>query len=219
MANPNHSKPIFPVILAVPAHERRLRGRDQVTFLSSYARYALALSADKSAVALETLGKDADGVPQPEKGVYWSLTHKPDYVGAIAARVPVGIDLERIRRCSEKLFKRVANTRERHLTEADPDELFFRYWTSKETVLKATGVGFKGISKCRVASVQNDHHLVVDYQDRQWPIEHCYFDGHIASVLRPNRPVEWTILDGALQPLAPELIGWPAGGHGLTPMG
>ncbi len=210
MANPTPKKPIFPVILAVPAGERALRGRDQVTFLSRYARYALELSAGKSGVALTTLAKDAGGVPQPDKGVYWSITHKPDYVGAVVAGTRIGIDLEHIRPCSEKLFKRVGNAREWHLAEADKDELFFRYWTSKETVLKATGVGFKGISKCRVASVQNDHHLVVDFQNRPWQIEHCYFDGHIASVLKPSSIVEWTILNEALQPLAPELVKLPA---------
>jgi len=214
MASPTPKKPVFPVILAVPTHERTLRGRDQVTFLSRYARHALELSADKSGVVLQTLAKDAEGVPLPEKGVYWSVTHKPDYVGAVVAATRIGIDLEHIRPCSEKLFKRVGNAREWGLAEADQDELFFRYWTSKETVLKATGVGFKGISKCRVASVQNDHHLMVAYQNRQWQIEHCYFDGHIASVLKPNSRVTWTILDEALHPLAPELIRRPAPGQG-----
>jgi len=197
---------VLPVILAVPEKERKLRGKDQVAFLSSYARYALELSANKSAVELEAPAKDADGVPLPEKGIYWSVTHKPDYVGAVVARTRIGIDLEYIRPCSEKLFKRVGNAREWQLIEADQDELFFRYWTSKETVLKATGVGFKGISKCRVVSVQNDHHLVIEFQDRRWRIEHCYFDGHIASVLNPNGNVAWTILNEKLQPLGPNRV-------------
>lgn len=209
MKSPMPEPSVFPVILAVPAHERTLRGRDQVIFLSRYARYALELSANKSAVELKAPTKNADGVPQPTNGIFWSVTHKPDYVGAVVAGKRIGIDLENIRPCSDKLFKKVGQPYEWGLSNGNREALFFRYWTSKETVLKATGVGFKGLSKCRVASVQDDYHLEINFQDRPWPIEHCYFDGHIASVLAVNSAIQWTILDEALQPLAPENIKKP----------
>jgi len=195
---------IYPVILAVPADKRELRGRDQVNFLSGYAREALALSAARSAVEWGTPVKDADGVPQPVDGVYWSLTHKPDYVGGVVARAPVGIDLEGIRPCSAKLIKRVGSDREWDLGDGDQETLFTRFWTSKETVLKASGVGFKGFSKCRVVSVPNDLHLVIDFQKHRWPIEHYYFDGYIASVLMVQEDIRWTILTADKQPWVPE---------------
>ena len=201
--------PLFPVILAVPGRERRLRGRDQVVFLSRFARYALALSAERSQGTLGPLAKNADGVPQPVNGWHWSLTHKTDYVGAVVAREPIGIDLEMIRPCSDKLFKRVANTREWQLGDTDRTTLFFRYWTSKETVLKATGVGFKGLYKCRVESISDDHHLMIEFQQNHWPIEHCYFDGHIASVLKIADGITWTVLDETLRPLGAERVRGP----------
>jgi 4'-phosphopantetheinyl transferase len=206
---------VCPVILAVPSKERRMRGKAQVDFLSRYARRALALSAAKSAVALGDLEKDTDGVPLPANGLYWSITHKPAYVGGVVAWTPIGMDVERVRPCSENLFKRVGDTREWSLAAADRDRVFFRYWTAKETVLKATGVGFKGFSRCRVAQVRDDYHLVIDFQNRQWNIEHCYFDGHIASVLSPNENVDWTILDDTLRPFAPERLKMSARGAGV----
>ena len=200
---------LFPVILAVPEQERQLRGKDQVVFLSHYARHALQLAADRSAVRLGSLDKDADGVPLPVNGVYWSITHKPQFVGAVVGRSPVGIDLESIRPCSDNLFKRVGNAHEWQLSNNDRTILFFRYWTAKETVLKATGVGFKGFSKCRVTAVPDDHHLTIDFQEQRWQIEHCFFDNHIASVLKLEGGVEWTLLDANQQPLDADLIQGP----------
>jgi 4'-phosphopantetheinyl transferase len=197
---------LFPVVLAVPEQERQLRGRDQVVFLSRYARQALQVSADRSAVRLESLAKDADGVPLPTNGIYWSITHKPQFVGAVVARSPVGIDLESIRPCSDKLFEKVGNAYEWRLSNNDRTTLFYRYWTSKETVLKATGVGFKGLSKCRVTAVHDDHHLTIDFQEQQWHIEHCFFNDHIVSVLKLKGGVEWTLLNAQHQPMAAEMI-------------
>ena len=198
--------PLFPVILAVPDRERQLRGKDQVKFLSRYARHALQLSADRSAVPFASPDKDTEGVPRPADGIYWSITHKPEYVGAVVARVPIGIDLENIRPCSDNLFKMVGTANEWQLGGDDRTTLFYRYWTAKETVLKATGVGFKGLSKCRVTSVVDDYHLAIEFQDKRWHIEHCYFDRHIVSVLALKGGIEWTLLDAKQQSLAAERV-------------
>ncbi|QTA91115.1 4'-phosphopantetheinyl transferase family protein [Desulfonema magnum] len=187
MIQPNETKTIYPVILTVPLKDRDLRGRSKVSSLSRHARHALKISAEKSGYELKQtndLLKDEHGAPLPVDGKYWSVTHKPEYVGGVIASGRIGIDIEKIRPCSALLFKRIADDSEWGLTDAESFKLFFRYWTSKEAVLKASGTGIKGLPKCKVTQITDDHHLIIEYSDKKWLIEHFYFDGHIASVVK-----------------------------------
>lgn len=184
---------VYPVILAVPEQERCLRGRDRVKYLSEYARYALELSAEKSRIHIGDLLKDKNGAPLPFNGKYWSLAHKPEYVAGVVAPARIGIDLEEIRPCSEALFRKIAAENEWELTVSDSINSFFRYWTSKEAVLKAAGTGLKGLSRCRIKRVLNDNHLIINYLDQEWAIEHIYFDRHIASVVENMFNIKWIL--------------------------
>ena len=191
----NQNRVIYPVILAVPDKDRRLTGREMVVNLSYHARRALEISARKSSVHLSDLLKDENGAPLPFDGNCWSLTHKPSYVGGVIAPKRVGIDIEKIRPCSKGLFKKTAHDREWALSDTDPFELFYRYWTSKESVLKASGTGIRDLSKCRISRIIDDYNLIVDYDDKKWFIEHFLFDNHVASVVKSNCNVEWTLLN------------------------
>ena len=184
---------LYPVILAVPDKEQKLTGREKVANLSNHARRALEISAQKSCIELGDLTKNENGAPLPFGGNYWSLTHKPRYVGGVIAPTQIGIDIEKIRPCSKALFRKTANESEWGLSDADSFKLFFRYWTSKESVLKASGTGIRDLSKCRIVQIIDHNHLVINYEDRKWLIEHLYFDGHIASVVKNDFDVEWTI--------------------------
>ena len=184
---------IYPVIIAVPEKDRQLSGRAKVTSLSRRARQALEISARKNGIVPPELLKDEHGAPLPFNGTYWSLTHKIRYVGAVVAFARTGIDIEQIRPCSNALCKKTADKTEWGLADNHSPALFFRYWTSKECVLKATGTGIKDLSKCRIAAILDDHNLVIDYQDKRWRVEHSFFDGHIASVVKNEFEVQWTI--------------------------
>jgi 4'-phosphopantetheinyl transferase len=185
---------IYPVILAVPEADRHRKPRERVKYLSRHARRALEISAKKSGVVVGDLVKDKHGAPVPFAGNFWSLTHKPAYVGAVIATKQVGIDIEKIRACSPALFKKVATDGEWNLINEDADKLFFRYWTAKEATLKATGVGIRDLSKCRIVQIVDAEHLIVDYQDKAWIVEHFFFNGHIASVVTCDMDVEWILL-------------------------
>ena len=185
---------IYPVILAVPEKIRQLTGKNKVLSLSKHARQALAISAGKSSIHLGDLLKDKSGAPLPFNGNYWSLTHKPDYVGGVVASTRIGIDIEKIRQCSEALFSKTAGKKEWGLINTDPIKLFFRYWTSKESVLKATGTGLKDLSKCIITKVIDENNLFIDYKEKEWLIEHFYFDGHIASVTKNSFNIKWSLI-------------------------
>lgn len=183
---------IYPVILPVPAEARGLTPRRRVLFLSRHAREALRRSAERLQVDLGPLEKDPRGAPLPCQGYFWSVTHKPDYVGGLLAPAPVGMDLEKIKPASAALFHKTASEEEWALSDGSPREtLFFRYWTAKEAVLKIGGEGIKDLSRCRIREVPDEAHLLVDYRGTTWPVEHIIFDGHVASVAGIGLRLEW----------------------------
>jgi 4'-phosphopantetheinyl transferase len=186
---------LFPYLIAVPRTIEGLDPRARVRYLSHHSRRALHLSARKSDVRIEALAKDENNAPLPVNGVYWSVSHKPSFVAAVVAPFSVGIDLEPVRPCSEALFGKVASTAEWNLANVGAAELvtFFRFWTSKEAVLKASGTGLKDLSICRIHKIFSDRLLSVRYRGRSWLIEHLYFENHIASIVKNDFEVHWSV--------------------------
>lgn len=188
---------IYPVILPVPRDVADFEPRERVKFLSRHARLALTLSAQRSNIQLGELEQDENGVPLPCNDNYWSITHKGKYVGGLVAPTPTGIDIEQIRECSRGLFAKTAKDREWDLAAPEERSLktFFRYWTSKEALVKTSGTGLKDLLKCQVTGVIDDRHLNIRYSGRQWLIEHFYFDDHIASIVQNAYRIEWTLAE------------------------
>ena len=183
---------LYPVVRAVPPAGRNLSGKAQVDFLRRYARQAVAHSARSLDLSIDVFNTDEKGAPLPADGVYWSLSHKPDYVAGIAARHPTGIDIEKIRPVGRRLFAKVIDESERKLLDGDPNFLFFRFWTAKEVVLKRMGIGLAGLSKCRVHAVTDDRRLIVTYEKERFEVAQTFFDGHVAAVLKETgEAVEW----------------------------
>jgi 4'-phosphopantetheinyl transferase len=193
--NPFRNHTICPVILRVPPEVAEFQPKERVIFLSRHAREALRLSAAKSGVRLAKLVKDENGVPQPCDGTFWSVTHKTQYVAGVTAPTPTGIDVERIRSFSDGLFNKTASEREWELADMakEPVMAFFRFWTAKEAVLKATGIGIKDLLKCRVHQIIDDKHLRIHYEGQDWLIEHFVFDRHIASIVQNQYSIDWSI--------------------------
>ena len=196
------SKIIFPVILEVPESERNLNGRKKVEALSALARFALEISSRKSGINLGSLIKNEEGAPVPFDGNFWSITHKTEYVGGVIAQTETGIDIEKIKPCSKALCNKIAGPREWALSDSDREILFFRFWTSKEAVLKAEGKGISGLSDCRIEKILSDRSLVVKYKNKIWEIRHYFFGSHIASVVTNGFDVEWSLLSD-LSPIVP----------------
>ncbi len=186
------NRTIYPVILAVPDAVKKLTPKERVRFLSGHARRAVEISAEKSRIILGKLVQDERNAPLPFNGNFWSITHKPEYVGAVVAPSPIGIDIEKICARTESLFHKTASDAEWALADVTATT-FFRYWTAKEAVLKAAGTGLKDLSKCRIIQISNDHHLALEYNDKKWKVEHHFFNGHIASVTKNNFQIDWTI--------------------------
>ena len=190
-----YNQALYPVILPVPAEVQGFKPKDRVIFLSRYARRALLKSAERSAICPGDLLKDENGMPLPFDGTFWSITHKTQYVAGVVAPTPIGIDIEKIRDFSQGLCKKTATDREWALANTEGESLltFFRFWTSKEAVLKATGIGIKDLLKCQVRQIPDDRHLAIHYEGKDWLIEHFFFDQHIASIVQNSFHIVWTI--------------------------
>jgi 4'-phosphopantetheinyl transferase len=185
---------LYPVVLAVPAHVRNITGREKVVFLSRFAREALKYSADLQNIDLPVLEKDTNGTPVPVNDIFWSISHKPEYVAGVVAPSKTGIDIEKIRPVSGGLFQKTAQPHEWSLSFSHSDEnLFFRYWTAKEAVLKAVGTGIADLLKCQVYQIPDDNHMVLEYKGQQWWVEHVFWENHIAAVVQNDLPIQWII--------------------------
>jgi len=184
---------LHPVILPVTAAQRGLKGPEKVRHLSARARRALALSAARSGVALPHLPKDDRGAPLPVNGVYWSISHKSDYVAGVVSLDPVGIDLEEIRTFSEGVRRKIADEAEWALSSEDPQRRFFRFWTAKEAVLKAAGTGLSGLSGCRVQSVPDGRRVMLSFRGVPVTVAHFFFDRHVAAMVQNAHRIEWSL--------------------------
>ncbi len=191
----DNKNPIYPIILSVPKNSRKKVAKKKVRALRQRAREALEISARKSGVVLGELKKNKNGAPLPINGIYWSLTHKSKYVAAVTCPEQIGIDIEEIRPCPAPLFDTIADSREWRLIDDDKFKSFFRYWTSKEATLKAVGTGLAELSKCHIERVIDDGHLITQHRGVRFHIEHHFFKGHIASIVKNSFQIIWTLLD------------------------
>lgn len=167
-------------------------GRDKVKSLSRYAREALNRSARYGGHTLGPLVKDDRGAPLPSNGIHWSLTHKVRYVAAVTAPCRVGIDIERIKPCSQRIYERLADPQEWGLAPEVTEPLFFRFWTAKEAVLKAVSKGLVGLTQCRIHRILDDTRLELSYDGGIWTVvQHWIEDDHIVAVTASNEAVEW----------------------------
>lgn len=75
--------------------------------------------------------------------IYFNLSHTLGYVACAISRTEVGIDVEKVRPYRKVAASKVCTPLEQALItqSKDPNEMFFRLWTLKESIVKAEGTG------------------------------------------------------------------------------
>jgi len=105
---------------------------------------------------------------------------------------PIGIDIEEIKPRNEELYGYVAGESEWALSDRSW-EAFFLYWTAKEAVLKAFGVGLSHLKKARIHARLGTDYLLVDYDSRLWPVRHFRFQDHVVALMHDDHEVVWSL--------------------------
>jgi 4'-phosphopantetheinyl transferase len=136
------------------AHERdrlaRLRRpADRARYLAAHALARLVLAGGGAAAARLRFDRScrcgvAHGKPALPGGPGFSLTHSGELAGvAVRPDGPVGLDVEQVRALAglPALAAHVHSPAELARGAAPDPAAFFRTWTRKEALLKATGVG------------------------------------------------------------------------------
>lgn len=156
--------PVEPVtapglVALLDAHERERLGRfrrpaDAARYLAAHALTRLVLGVAPAADVFDRTCRcgQPHGKPTLHGGPAFSFTHAGDVVGvAVSMLGPVGLDVEQPRPMAD--LAAVA----RHIGAPAEPEGFFRAWTRKEALLKATG---EGLSSPMDAIVLDDDGVV-----------------------------------------------------------
>ncbi|MDD6094375.1 MAG: 4'-phosphopantetheinyl transferase superfamily protein [Clostridia bacterium] len=138
---------------SVPPHRRQKvdrckNPRDKYLSLGAYLllRYGLRNTGIDPLPSRLSYGEQ--GKPFFEDcGVRFNLSHSGDYAICALSPTDVGCDIEKIALCPMEIARRFFTEDEYREIKAQPegemrDGLFYRYWTLKESFIKATGQGF-----------------------------------------------------------------------------
>ena len=80
--------------------------------------------------------------------IFFNLSHSGDYVMCAVSEFEVGCDIQKMDKADMKLAERFFTEREYHAiadlsTEEERRDMFYRYWTLKESFMKVTGLGMQ----------------------------------------------------------------------------
>ncbi|MBF0449187.1 MAG: 4'-phosphopantetheinyl transferase superfamily protein [Candidatus Magnetomorum sp.] len=194
--NDSHGKNVLhPVILTVPNQFFSFSMPQRVKGISKLSRETVFISAHLSHLAIQQLKQTSIGMPEPDNGVYWSVSHKPKLVCGVVSTCKAGIDIEELRPQQQSMYAYVASDEEWECINGSRSKRsFFRCWTAKEAVLKAEGTGIPDLLKCHVIEDLGDTGMILDYHDRQWIIEHYYLNNHIAAIVKDKMDIEWHLI-------------------------
>ncbi len=121
--------------------------------------------------------------------IFFNITHCRGLIACVLAHVPVGIDAEPIRPRPERVQKRVFTPQEQRWIEesGNPNEVFFRLWTLKESFVKAVGQGISyGLERVPICM---DTDGAFASSDPEYTFEQCILWGeYIVSVCRSAMP-------------------------------
>ena len=166
-------------------------GAERVRVQRAHARETLGLASAEAGGPGGPWPQEEDGGrPLPLGGWHWSISHDAHLTVGGLARVPLGVDTERIQERRLALAERVLDADERALLDGLEASLAFtRTWCAKEAVLKARGIGMAGLSRCRVQRLEDEGphlclHLRLDGED--WRVEQVRVDDSVVAVTAPG---------------------------------
>ena len=120
-----------------------------------------------------------NGKPYLKSGdMYFNVSHAGDYVALAVANCEVGVDIEKVSAYSDAVAARCFTPPEREwLRREGCDEAFYRLWTAKESVMKASGFGFSLPPEAfSVLPLDSSAHSIAG---KPWFLDWLSFSGYI----------------------------------------
>ena len=120
-----------------------------------------------------------NGKPYLKSGdAYFNISHAGDYVALAVANCEVGVDIEKVSAYSDAVAAKCFTPPEREwLRREGCDEAFYRLWTAKESVMKASGFGFSLPPEAfSVLPLDSSAHSIAG---KPWFLDWLSFSGYI----------------------------------------
>jgi len=160
-------------------------------------RYLLNAYLQCSEYRLEKTNQGKPFLPEfPE--FHFNVTHSKKMIMVAFCRMPVGVDLERVRDLDvARIAKRFFSSKElfflQEKNQEENREIFFKLWTAKEAALKADGRGIAIGMKENVAVMEKKNVVSIQLRKKSWHINafrfseksDCFF-GALATPFKPD---------------------------------
>ena len=123
----------------------KIEDRDRSLLGEYLAKYLLSGILKRSIKEINFV-RDEFGKPHCEDSeMNFNISHSDEWVICGVSSNPIGVDIERVRDVDDKIYDHVLTESEKvSILKLSPDEQrseFFRYWSIKESCLKAFGKG------------------------------------------------------------------------------
>lgn len=127
-------------------------------------------------------------------GLEFSLSHSSDFVICAVSDKPVGCDVEKIRKATERVAERYFSCSERAYLNRffgeQYDRAFFRLWTMKESYVKMTGEGMGvpfeayevAVNKCASGWYEDCAQVLRNGETQGCYLSSVELNGHIISI-------------------------------------
>src|SRR5690606_24435151 len=135
---------------------------------------------------LDRLRSNEYGKPSLDDNTFFNLSHSGKFVICAFHTQEVGIDIEEIKEIDLKDFKSIFTEEEKYKLKhsSNPLKDFYRYWTIKESVIKAEGKGLSIPLQLIDASGNGE----VLYGDTTWYItEFSFLENYCCSLATKER--------------------------------
>lgn len=173
---------LLPDSVAIRA-KRYQRVQDAYNFVLGRLLLRQALSKNNLALSyLEAIAYTPVGKPHLPV-LYFSISHSQDWVAcAYSTQVVVGLDIEVPRPIQKKHFRASFSQEEWEDIVADEGvHRFYHYWTAKEAVLKASGLGLGHLLDMTIVDLKAVLlQLPEEQQTSQWQLQHFSLNGSSA---------------------------------------
>lgn len=121
---------------------------------------------------------------------FFNTSHSGKYALCVISDVEVGCDIEEVKEYKPRVAERFFTEKENQYLELsnDKNDLFYRFWTLKESYMKCIGKGF-GMSLNSFEMDNNDGNVVVNGKDEYSFIEQGH-DGYKISICLKTKEKE-----------------------------